>query len=48
GLGLWITKQIVELMGGKIFVDSIKHVGSQFYFTVPIYNKDIHRRDIKK
>lgn len=43
GLGLWITKQIVELMGGKIFVDSIKHVGSQFYFTVPIYNNEIHK-----
>lgn len=37
GLGLWITKQLVELQGGEIFVDSIKHVGSQFYFTVPIY-----------
>jgi signal transduction histidine kinase len=43
GLGLWITKQLVELMGGKIYVDSIKHVGSQFYFTVPIYNKLIHK-----
>lgn len=43
GLGLWITKQIVELLGGKIYVDSIKHVGSQFYFTVPVYNKLIHK-----
>jgi signal transduction histidine kinase len=45
GLGLWITKQLVELMGGKIYVDSIKHVGSQFYFTVPVYNKLIHKAE---
>lgn len=48
GLGLWITKQLVELMGGKIYVDSIKHVGSQFYFTVPIYNPEIHKIEEKK
>lgn len=29
GLGLWITKQIVELMHGKIFVDSIEGKGTQ-------------------
>ena len=43
GLGLWITKQLVELMGGNIYVDSIKHVGSQFYFTVPVYNELVHK-----
>ena len=48
GLGLWITKQLVELMGGKIYVDSIKHVGSQFYFTVPIYNKLVHKAENPK
>lgn len=45
GLGLWITKQLVELMGGKIYVDSIKHVGSQFYFTLPIYDPNIHKAE---
>lgn len=49
GLGLWITKQLVELLGGKIYVDSIKHVGSQFYFTVPIYNPLVHKAvEVKK
>ncbi len=42
GLGLWITKQLVELMGGKIFVESIKHVGTQIYFTIPIFDPNKH------
>lgn len=36
GLGLWITKQIVEIMGGKISVESIYGTGSRFTFTVPL------------
>jgi len=39
GLGLWITKQLVELMNGKIYVDSIENVGTQVYFTIPIFKK---------
>jgi signal transduction histidine kinase len=35
GLGLWITKQIVELMRGKIFVDSIEKVGTQASVVFP-------------
>lgn len=30
GLGLWITKQIVEFMKGKIYVESMKGAGTQF------------------
>lgn len=36
GLGLWITKQIVELMKGKITVDSIENVGTQITLLFPI------------
>lgn len=35
GLGLWITKQIVEMMDGEIFVDSIEGVGTQISLLFP-------------
>lgn len=38
GLGLPITKQLVQLQGGNIRVKSTLGTGSDFYFTLPIAN----------
>jgi CheY-like chemotaxis protein len=35
GLGLTITKTLVNLMGGEIWVESVVDQGSTFYFTLP-------------
>ena len=41
GLGLAVSKQLVELHGGLIEVSSVEHEGSQFTFTLPLADPSV-------
>jgi len=40
GIGLPIAKGMVELLGGKMWMDSVKGKGSTFHFSIPIELND--------
>lgn len=49
GIGLTLTKQIVELMGGSVGVDSTPNVGSTFWIELPLMKpKDFTASDLNE
>lgn len=47
GLGLSITKAYVEMLGGKIWVESEEGIGTCFYFTLPYNVKSDNNASIR-
>lgn len=48
GLGLWITKQLIEMMEGEVLVDSIKGVGTQMTILFPVKTAEAMQKSLAK
>jgi len=48
GLGLSITKSYIEMLDGKIWVESEEGIGSKFYFTLPYNLNELEEKNNKK
>ena len=51
GLGLYISRQIVERHGGRVGVESIAGKGTTFWFAIPActaYEEDMHERQVTR
>ena len=48
GLGLFITRHLIEAHGGKVWVESEEGKGSTFSFILPSADVDVTRRDTRE
>lgn len=48
GLGLAISKAYIEMLGGKIWVESEEGIGSAFYFTLPYITEQEEKKAVEK
>ncbi len=48
GLGLTISKMILQQLGGMIDVESKEGVGSKFFFTIPLNQEQVDQDCLKE